>query len=146
MSYTVGKWSTSVVRIAVVFLYILLIAKGIDSQERQTVVKIVRPTEGTTISSQSIVEGQSSNPNTTIWIIVHPLEVSDYWVQPRVSVRSNGQWAANVYVGRSGDLDAGKRFELLAVANPRTALKEGAVLADWPEAEARSEVVMVVHK
>jgi hypothetical protein len=40
----------------------------------------------------------------------------------------------------------GKYFEIIAVANPKAALKEGDVLSQWPEAQLRSQVIEVTRK
>jgi hypothetical protein len=50
------------------------------------------------------------------------------------------------YFGRSGDIDVGKAFEIVAVADPEQALEEGTVLADWPKAAQRSPAVRVTRE
>jgi hypothetical protein len=127
--------------LAVCFLGLSLVSKAQKAE-----VKIVAPKEGAQVRERLFVEGTSSIPNAAVWIVVHPIDVSDYWVQPRVSVRKNGEWAVSAYVGRAGNLDVGRQFELVAIANPKGDLKEGQVLGNWPEAEARSDIVMVIRK
>jgi hypothetical protein len=132
------------VKIALVALCIFLIPVGTSSQGRR--VEITSPADGGVAPSRLLVQGTSSDSSASVWLIVHPLEMSDYWVQPRVSVQEKGRWAVSAYIGRPGGEDAGKQFELLAVANPKDPLKEGEVLENWPEAEARSQVVIVTRK
>lgn len=119
---------------------------GVNSQGRQASVEIFTPKDGALVDSRLLVEGKSSSPDAEVWVIVHPTEVSNYWIQPRVTVRGNGQWTVQVYVGRPGDIDMTKKFELLAVANPKEHLREGEVLASWPEAEAHSDAIVVIRK
>jgi len=77
---------------------------------------------------------------------VHPMDTSSYWVQPRVSVRSGGAWRGMAYFGRSGDLDKGKRFEVVAIAGPREALQEGEYGSTWPRAEWTSKPIAVIRR
>jgi hypothetical protein len=74
------------------------------------------------------------------------MEVADFWVQPQLTVNRDGTWMVSIYVGRPGNLDAGKRYEIMAIANPKRPLKEGDVLRFWPDAESKSEVIEVVRK
>jgi len=104
------------------------------------------PKDGNQVESRLYVGGSGAAPKDTVWLIVHPEEGGAYWVQPPVAVRENGTWNVHAYIGRAGNLDVGKRFELLSIANPTTPLSEGQVLDRWPEAEARSNVVGVVRQ
>jgi hypothetical protein len=77
---------------------------------------------------------------------LHPMEGSDIWVQPPPTVRKDGSWRVNVYIGMPGDADVGKHFEIMAIADPARPLKEGEVINSWPDAGGRSEVVEVTRK
>lgn len=81
-----------------------------------------------------------------VWVVIHPMEASDYWVQPSLTVKNDGTWKVMIYVGRPGRIDVGKQFEVMAVANPKVNLKEGDVLSGWPEAEWKSEVIELIRK
>jgi hypothetical protein len=98
------------------------------------------------VLERPIVEGSVSDPTAVVWVVVHPLEVSDYWVQPSVTVRNKGAWKVQVHIGRPGNLDIRKIFEMRAVANPKDKLHEGEVLSGWPGAEAISDVIEVTRK
>jgi len=105
----------------------------------------------TTADRSSVVErptvaGTVTDPNATVWLVVHPMAVSDYWVQPAVTIRRDGSWKVQIYIGRPGNVDVGKRFEIRAVANPKARLREGLVLGGWPEAEAISDVIEVERR
>ena len=109
-------------------------------------LSITEPKDRASVPERPYIEGKVSNPNADVWIIVHPMEVTDYWVQPRLTVRADGAWRASAYVGRPGRVDVGKHFEIMAVANPKRPLKEGDVLQFWPDAELKSGVIEVVRK
>jgi hypothetical protein len=79
-------------------------------------------------------------------MIVHPSLVADYWVQAGPTVRADGKWRVSAYVGRPGNVDVGKHFEIMAVANPKRPLKEGDILPYWPEAASKSQLIEVVRK
>ncbi|MGZ5441942.1 MAG: hypothetical protein ACXW5U_24655 [Thermoanaerobaculia bacterium] len=101
------------------------------------------PSGGATVDSIGRIRGQVSDSRGQVWVIVHPLGTSSYWVQPRISVGRTGDWQVTGYFGRSGPVDAGKLFEVLAVADPATELTEGAILEQWPSARLVSDVVTV---
>lgn len=97
--------------------------------------------EALAVGERPLVRGTCSDPQATVWVVVHPLEVGDFWVQPRVTTGSSGTWEVMIYIGRPGSVDVTKPFEVRAVANPRSSLKEGDVLSNWPGAQAISEVI-----
>ena len=109
-------------------------------------IRIISPMANGTANAQTFVEGHVSDPKAKVWVIIHPMEVSSYWVQPSVSVDKKGTWKVSAYFGRSSNIDVGKQFELIAIANPKASLKEGDVLSEWPKAHWSSEVVEVTRK
>ena len=111
-----------------------------------TNLHITVPLDGAKVSERPVVEGVVADPHAEVWLIVHPLEVSDYWVEPAVAVKDDGTWRTTIYVGRPGAQDVGKRFEVIAVANPKTALDEGKKLPRWPDAQWKSQVIEVIRK
>jgi hypothetical protein len=133
-------------RVLVSILAILLTVVIAGAQQSKHLIRITAPTDKTHVSDRPAVEGTVTDSQDRVWVIVHPLEVSDYWVQPSVTVREDGTWKVIPYIGRPGGADIGKEFELMAVANPKAPLKEGLVLSGWPEAQARSQVVEVTRK
>ncbi|HEY2170373.1 MAG TPA: hypothetical protein VGJ30_12155 [Candidatus Angelobacter sp.] len=108
-------------------------------------IQITSPTDGATVPERPFVEGTVSDPNATVWVVIHPMEVSDYWVQPKTSMRGGGRWKVQVYAGRPGTPDVGKHFEIRAVANPKQPLREGIKLTDWPNAQLQSPIIEVVR-
>jgi hypothetical protein len=92
------------------------------------------------------VEGRVTDPKAEVWVVVHPVGLSSYWIQSPVTVRKDGKWQVSVYIGRAGDIDIGKKFEIMAIAYPRKMLTEGQVLSEWPKAKWRSDIIIVVRK
>jgi hypothetical protein len=76
-----------------------------------------------------------------VWIVVHPLETPEYWVQQPATVDGEtGRWATLVHFGDRGSHD-GKSYEIQAFVSLRQQLKVGQVLTHWPEARSTSNVV-----
>ena len=73
----------------------------------QAKITIAAPVHGSSVVERPIVEGTVTDPAAAVWIVVHPLEVSEYWVQQRVSVGENGAWKAQINIGRPGRVDLG---------------------------------------
>lgn len=109
-------------------------------------VHITDPKDGAKVPMQPIVRGTVSNTQAQVWIIVHPMATNGFWVQPKPTVKENGKWAASIFIGREGKVDVGEHFEIMAVANPMPKLRRGDVLDDWPEAQAKSQVIEVVRR
>jgi hypothetical protein len=55
-------------------------------------------------------------------------------------------WKVMIHIGHPGSVDVGKHFEVRAVANPTTSLREGQVLDAWPDAEAMSNVIELTRE
>ena len=124
------------------------ISAGIAQGEKQ--LRILTPLDNAQVPIRPLVEGSITNPKSTdeVWVVVHPIETSDFWIQPKVTIREKGRWSVAIYIGRPGSIDVGKSFEIMAVANPKTSeqLKEGQVLRDWLPAEAKSEVIKLTRE
>jgi hypothetical protein len=107
---------------------------------------LTAPLDGAQVSWRPFVEGTVADPTANVWVIVHPMEVSDFWVQPPTSVREDRHWKVQIYIGRPGTVDVGKYFEIRAVANPCARLYEGKVLTGWPAAECESQLIEVIRE
>lgn len=118
----------------------------LDVSESEDTIRIIKPKDGSSVDWRPFVEGAVADPNAEVWVIVHPMEVSDYWVQPSVAVKEDSTWKVKIYIGRAGNLDVGKQFEIMAVANPREKLLEGKILKGWPDAQWTSQVIEVTRK
>ncbi|HET6456222.1 MAG TPA: hypothetical protein VFI02_17590 [Armatimonadota bacterium] len=95
---------------------------------------------------EPIIRGKVYSNKAQVWVIVHPMETQGYWVQEKASVRQDGKWSTLVFIGREGNEDVGKHFEIRAVANPTKPIARGDVLDGWPEAMARSGIVELIRK
>ncbi|MEW6571971.1 MAG: hypothetical protein AB1390_12535 [Nitrospirota bacterium] len=128
----------------VVLFYLFSVLHLAAAQNEYIAIK--SPSDGASVPERPIVEGKVKNNSAQVWVIVHPMETSDYWVQPSVTVRKEGRWRVQVYIGRPGNIDVGKHFEIMAVAIPEETLREGKVLETWPKAQSQSEVIEVIRK
>lgn len=129
-----------VLMVAILFLF------SLQACAQSLNINISSPNDGDHVSERPIVTGTVSEEQAIVWVIVHPMETSDYWVQPAVTIRRGGIWRVQIYIGRPGNIDVGKHFEIRAVANPINELHEGDVLSNWPTAEAQSEVIEVIRQ
>lgn len=111
----------------------------------QSELLITTPADKTQVPERPMIEGTVADAKAKVWVIVHPMEVSTYWVQPSVTVKEDGTWKVNIYIGRHGIVDVDKQFEIMAVANPTEKLKEGE-FSSWPEAQWKSQVIEVTRK
>lgn len=120
-----------------------LVAKGTIHQFK---IEIKSPPDNSKVPERPTVEGTIIDPSANISVVVHPMETSDYWVQPDVSIKKDGNWKVKIYIGRPGNLDIGKQFEIMAVGNPYSKLKEGDILSGWPDVEWKSPVIEVTRR
>jgi len=125
---------------------VLILLSGSSAVSQQFNLHISKPSDNEKVPERPLIEGKTSNPTARIWVVVHPMKTSQYWVQPNVTVRQDNTWRTVIYVGRPGNIDVGEMFEIMAIANPRDPLKEGAVLDDWPAGESKSQVIQVTRK
>jgi hypothetical protein len=111
---------------------------------QQLKVFITDPPDGATVPARPFITGTVADPTARVWVIVHPTEVGDYWVQQAAGLRDDKTWRVQIYVGEP-NTGAGTRFEIRAVANPKAQLSEGKVLDRWPEAQWMSQVIEVAR-
>jgi hypothetical protein len=112
----------------------------------RAIVTIVAPRNDGRVSQHAKVRGTIVGRDKQIWVIVRPRETNEYWVQERAQSSGGRAWRVTALFGRSGAEDRDKRFQVMAVVNPKETLSEGTVLGAWPEAEARSEVIEVIRE
>jgi hypothetical protein len=113
------------------------IAESSSCVAREVTLKIAARVE-----DRPLVEGTVQPTCARVWVVVHPLSVSEFWVQAMPTVRTDGAWVLKPHIGREGE-HQGEQFEVAAIANPTEELKEGLVLTRWPSGEARSDVSLV---
>ncbi len=109
-------------------------------------IKITAPKDAEEVDRRPVVAGWVEDPKAAVFVIVHPVECQERWVQPDTGVDPDGTWRVRVFIGRPDEADDGKSFEIMAVANPDDRLQSGQTLQDWPAAEWKSEVITVKRK
>ena len=122
------------------------VATTTPSTQANDPLRITAPTENAQVEELPFAEGTLPDANATVWLVVHPMEVPDYWVQAPASPREGTKWRLQIHIGRPGSDDVGKHFEIMAVANPKPDLKIGDKLKNWPTAKWKSPIVEVVRK
>jgi hypothetical protein len=131
------------VRKAAIVALVLLASVSITAAGERS-LRIIAPADGESVGWQPLVEGTVKDPGTKIWVVVHPTETREYWVQPPVDVEEDGTWSVQIYIGRSGNVDRGKVFRIRAVACPCSEkLHEGKVLAGFPRGKWNSQTIKV---
>ncbi|MBC8031137.1 MAG: hypothetical protein H7Z16_13565 [Pyrinomonadaceae bacterium] len=118
---------------------------GAPSPDPSRKIVINAPCDHAKVAPRHFVEGVVADANAQVWVVIHPMEVADYWVQPNVTVREGGRWKVLCYFGELGQ-HSGKPYEVMAIANPKETLREGQLLPNWPEAQSKSQVVEVVRE
>ena len=108
-------------------------------------IVITAPCDRAKVAPRHFVEGLVSESNAEVWVIIHPMETADYWVQPNITVREGGKWKVLCYFGEPGK-HSGKPYEVMAFGNPNEKLREGQLLSNWPRAQSKSQVVEVVRE
>jgi len=116
------------------------------AQDSIVSLEINNPINGDLGVWRTKVTGRVSKPFAEVWVVVRPLETRDFWVQPKATIKANGDWETLIYLGGEGASHVGKVFDLRAIANPVDSLKEGLVFPGWPRAESKSEVIRVARK
>lgn len=108
-------------------------------------VQLDSPLQDAVVDQRQELAGKVTPPNTTVVVVIRPMETSDYWVQPSVTIANDGKWSVLVYFGEPGAAHRGKKFEVRAFAAPKSKLKEGKT-SGWPAAAAQSEVLRYTRK
>lgn len=93
------------------------------------------------IQDRAMITGTVNPGCARVVVVIHPLAVSNYYVQPIPTIGGTGKWQVLAYFGESGR-HFGEVFEIRAFANPRKKFREGEIFGDWPEAQAASDVVV----
>jgi hypothetical protein len=118
----------------------------VERNARDREIYITSPADHSEVDAQVLVTGYVHDHSANVCVVVHPLEGSAFWIQPQASVGEDCTWKVVVYCGRQNMIDAGKHFEIRAVANPNLAIHEGMVLDQWPSAKHISQVIRVTRR
>lgn len=115
-----------------------------DSRDRE--VYITSPADHSEVDARVLVTGYVNDQSANVFVVVHCLEGSSFWIQSQASVGEDCIWKVMIYCGRQSMIDAGKHFEIRAVANPNLAIHEGMVLDRWPSANHISQIIRVTRR
>lgn len=120
---------------------------------------MISPHHGQTVSRLLTVEGKVSNAD-TVWMVVHPVAWdknyvppigwNDYYIQPPISVDTNGRWKGQIYIGGMDNTHVGVRYQIRAFINPDRTYRivddyERYVFHAWPQAELATKAIEVVR-
>ena len=111
-------------------------------------VTVTSPPNRSQVDLRPVVAGTVDPACSLVRVVVHgPGPKARFWVQPEPTVSDTGTWEAQVYIGqrvqRTGAVKDGGTYEVVAFANPTQPLKAGEELYQWPDAQARSGVLLV---
>ena len=109
-------------------------------------IQLLEPPDGSRVPSRQLVTGIADASLREVRVVIHPLDTGAYWVQPVPATAKDGRWSVLGYFGRSGDIDVGKVFEVVAFGDPEHPLDEGTVLGGWPKAAQRSAAIGVTRQ
>jgi hypothetical protein len=128
------------------FMLSMTVLAGDRAKESLLSLEIINPIDGDLGEWRTKVTGTVSKPFAEVWVVVRPLETRDFWVQPKPTIKPNGEWETFIYLGRDGPSHIGKVFEIRAIANPVDSLKEALIFPGWPRAEGKSHVITVARR
>lgn len=94
------------------------------------------------IGANEPVIGRVSDAEAQVWLVLHPVQSHDCWLQGPVNVRQDGSWHARVVYKKSELFTGDNNIEVRAVANPERSGSDKKVTC-WPAAEAISAPVFV---
>ncbi|HET6456221.1 MAG TPA: hypothetical protein VFI02_17585 [Armatimonadota bacterium] len=128
-------------KIGLVLFSVFLVALGwFAHRPPRPSVMITDPAGESVVGSDVIIKGTASDMDAEIWVIVHPMRTRGYWVQSKTAVSEDHTWAELACFGAPDD------FQITAVADPVEVLEAGQEMDHWPEAKAKSPIVMVVRE
>ena len=129
------------------FLTLPMVAFAWTNVGAQTMtVQVTVPPDNAQVAQRDTVEGTVLDPSADVWVLIKPLMVGDYYVQPHPTVHpTEGSWRI---IGHFGDEDtpSGEPFEIVAIANPERPLRPGDRLAVLPASDAQSPPVPVTRQ
>jgi len=149
----VGRVPSLIILTGLVVLAIIAWSLLASSGVTPIKVNITEPQDGGNVTMQYLVKGTVSDPNVRVYVIVHPLRVSEMWVQQPPIVDGTGNWQASANFGTE-TLGIGERYELIALATndnflvtwaTGNSLSEGQKLTSLPRKSNRSNLATVTR-
>jgi len=139
--------------VASVILAVVFWALLANSRVTPTKVSITDPQDTTPVTMQYLVKGTVSDPNSRVYVVVHPLRVSEMWVQQSPIVDGEGNWESSATFGTES-LGIGERYQVIALATndnflvafaTGNLLREGQKLTSLPRKSNRSSLITVTR-
>ncbi|MBI4670844.1 MAG: hypothetical protein HY741_04140 [Chloroflexi bacterium] len=116
-------------------------------------ISINDPQDGTNVTLRYLAKGTVSDADAKVYVILHPLTVSEMWVQQTPIVDAQGNWQSTVIFG-TDTLGIGDRYELIALATndnflvswaTGNSLSNGQVVTSLPRKSNRSNLATVIR-
>ena len=104
--------------ITTVFLTIILFYGYFVGLNKDLSIRIVAPSMNDVVQKQVDVSGIVSHFDSRVYILVHPVETDELWVQRLPVVDKYGRWNSNALIG-TDELGAGQEYEIVAIAERR---------------------------
>ena len=120
------------------------VIRGSQTRGSSSGLSIELPSNGMIVPRESFAEGRVSNAG-AVWLIIHPPNTHEYWVQSPAKVEQDGTWKGLILVGGKGQLFNGARAEIRAFVNPFKQLKEGEMIYSWPKAQLSTKRIEVIR-
>ena len=103
---------------------------------------ITSPCPESKVKALHLVKGTVSDPDVKeVWVVIHPMESADYWIQQRATVQDH-KWEVICHFGEP-EQHVGKRYEFIAVAMPEGVPMASGIFKDpnWPKAKYSSQLI-----
>lgn len=106
---------------------------------------ITSPCPDSKVDAMRLVKGTVADADVKeVWVIIHPMETADYWVQQKATVQDH-KWEVICHFGEPGQ-HVGKPYELRAVAMPNDGPLRTGAIKNWPEAKYSSQLVRQITR
>jgi len=132
-----------------VVLIVALLALMVFGEETRPPVEILDPKDGEAVPEIIVVKVRAPANATNVWVIVHPHDQSDGYYVPKEPGKKDwgSMWRCeDVHIGRSGNIDVGKKFSLTAVINTNYVGSERLRVEPEGPDKNRSPTIDVVRK
>ena len=129
----------------VTFSLLFMLTTG-KTQAQQQNISIVSYKNGDNILCHVKIMIKTNAPSSSnIYLLVHPIAVNNWWVQPQFTYDSNGYWHCYAYFGECGK-NIGEKFEMIALVNPTQTLVLGQKPTTIPASQKQSSIVEVIRQ
>lgn len=141
-------WQTAPTMFSMILLIIavlLLLSCDCGKIRDDVQINIDSPKEGDFVEQRYMVKGRISDPEFPVYVLVHPIEADQWWVQRIPEVAGNGVWQSLCFFG-TADKGRGEQFEVLALVCKKH-LREGQTIKTGkvPQGGLRSEIITVTR-